>query len=98
MKFGEQPPLNPTETTGAQEPRVEQSLEVQEKERRINLAKRLFSQGVPVYDSSGRIGLHGTSIENFVRMIKTGEIKTDTEKKKFKERVTLTDFILFHTK
>ena len=82
MKFGEQPPLNPTETTGAQEPRVEQSLEVQEKERRINLAKRLFSQGVPVYDSSGRIGLHGTSIENFVRMIKTGEIKTDTEKNK----------------
>ncbi|MBI2626792.1 MAG: hypothetical protein HYW77_00945 [Parcubacteria group bacterium] len=53
-----------------------------EDNERIRLAKKLFSEGVPVYDPSGRVGLHGTSIENFVRMIKTGAIKTDAEKNK----------------
>ncbi len=55
-------------------------IDVSEVESQIDLANALLNRGVNWIDSSGVAGLHGTSIENFVSMLKTGTIEMDTQK------------------
>ncbi len=49
---------------------------------KVEVVKALFKEGVPTFDATGRIGLHGTSIENFVSMVKSGAITPDLDKTK----------------
>lgn len=47
---------------------------------RVELVRSLFAEGVSPFTSTGRIGLHGTSIENLVSMVKSGNITPDLDK------------------
>ena len=49
-------------------------------ESQIVIADALLNRGVNWADSSGVVGLHGTSIENFVSMLKKGTIEMDAQK------------------
>ncbi len=56
------------------------SIETSQPNNNVELVKALFKEGVPTFDSAGRIGLHGTSIENFVSMVRSGTITPDLDK------------------
>lgn len=47
---------------------------------KVELVKKLFAEGAEAFDPTGRIGLHGTSIENFVSMVKSGIITPELGK------------------
>jgi hypothetical protein len=51
-------------------------------ESQIVIANALLNRGVNWNDNSGVVGLHGTSIENFVSMLKKGTIEMDAQKSK----------------